>query len=571
MKKPEVKKINIKPGFLKKYDYNINEVIGVKGQDRFILYTKKKLIRIYRGSLKSKALLSTYIPVEHAIFYSFEIEKNVIQKVDLDQFIETKVYEEAGIDETEKYIIKYKIVDSMKDEKTVTVEVIIVPAGFIENGYKEIINETGYIDYVSFPAFAYKALYDEKIIRKANDLFVVFLYDKVFLTFYNDGELLSIVTISGGLNKIYEALGKLKIKNFDINVFEKLLTKKGVNNLKYTNAEKAVLDIIQDGFLTLINIVDSQIEKIGLKYNVSEIDRIYVTSEYGNVEGLQEYIQKVIGIDTFGFEFYEEYNLDRLAVNPFLFLGMLDAHNAYKNQNQEYNFSLNLRKPTFFYRPSGRLFLILTASIVGAGIYPLYLYYEGMSYEKQNRKLENAIINLRKTNVKYKIKIKNLKKKTSALIEENNKYIKNINSDRKFIKDIYEFKYSYMPKSEDLTDIANILYKHNVYLDNLKYSAKAVSLLKKVEGAFSLNKNMKLFNYNINNVKINLDSFAKFETKTSKKEDYKFKGYILSVYANKMSKISDAIKDLSDYGFVLDTPGIKQQGGKYEAVIRIKE
>ena len=63
------------------------------------------------------------------------------------------------------------------------------------------------------------------------DLFVVFLYDKVFLTFYNVGELLSIVIVSGGLNKVYEALGKLKIKNFDINVFEKLLTKKGVNNL----------------------------------------------------------------------------------------------------------------------------------------------------------------------------------------------------------------------------------------------------------------------------------------------------------------------------------------------------
>jgi len=180
----------------------------------------------------------------------------------------------------------------MKDEKLVTVEVIIIPAGYIENGYKDILQESGYIDYISFPAFAYKALYEEKILQKANDLFVVFLYDKVFLTFYSDGELLSIVTISGGLDKIYESLGKLKIKNFDIGIFEKLITKKGVNPLKYTNVEKAVLDIMQDEFLSLINIVNSQIEKISMKYNIDTIDRIYVTSEYGNIEGLQEYMQK---------------------------------------------------------------------------------------------------------------------------------------------------------------------------------------------------------------------------------------------------------------------------------------
>jgi hypothetical protein len=99
MKNLEIKKmnLNLKPKFLKKYDYNIDEVIGVKGDDKFILYRKKKLIRIYRDSLKSKALLSTYIPIEQAIFYSFEVEKSVIEKVDIDNFIETKVYEEAGV------------------------------------------------------------------------------------------------------------------------------------------------------------------------------------------------------------------------------------------------------------------------------------------------------------------------------------------------------------------------------------------------------------------------------------------------------------------------------------------
>jgi hypothetical protein len=593
MKKPELKNINFKPGFLKKYNYNINDVIGVKGNDRFILYTDRKLIRIYRGSLKSKAILSTYIPIEHAIFYSFEIEKNIIEKVDIEHFIETKVYEEAGVDETENYKIKYKIIDSMKDEKIVTVEVIIVPAGYIENGYKEILDETGYIDYISFPAFAYKALYDEQIIQKANDLFVVFLYDKVFLTFYNDGNLLSIVTISGGLEKVYESLCKLKIKNFDINVFEKLLTKKGINNLKYNNAEKAVLNIIQDEFLSLINIINSQIEKIGLKYNISNIDRIFVTSEYGNIEGLQEYIQKIIEIDAFGFEFYEEYNLDRLSVNPFLFLGMLEAHNAYTNNDQRYNFSLYLRKPTFLYRPSGRLLLILLAMILGMGIYPLYLYFNGMFYEKENKELEKVISRLRLSNIKYNIKIKKLESKKSSLFKQNDKYIKDINFQQKFIKDVYTFKYDYMPKSRDLTDLANVLTKHHVYLKYLKYSSVPVSVLKRINDIFLLKNNIKLFKYDIVKnrkkllslkdkydilknkkyviVGIDTKSSAEFQSVFKKMENEKFKGYVLSVYSDKISQISDCINDLINNGFVVDTPGIKRKDNRYEAIIRIKE
>jgi len=523
MKKPELKKLNInlKPGILKRFNYNIDDVIGVKDHEKFILYTKKKLIRIYRGSLKSKALLSTYIPIEQAIFYNFEIEKSVLEKIEnIDDYIDTRVYDEAGVDETEKYIIKYKIIDSMKDEKLVTVEVIIIPASYIENGYKDILQETGYIDYISFPAFAYKALYEENILQKANDLFVVFLYDKVFLTFYSEGKLLSIITISGGLDRVYESLGKLKIKNFDISIFEKLITKKGVNPLKYTNVEKAVLDIIQDEFLSLINIVNSQIEKISMKYNIDTIDRIYVTSEYGNIEGLQEYMQKIIDIDAFGFEFYEEYNLDRLSVNPFLFLGMLEAHNAYKNRRQDFNFSLFLRKPTFFYRPSGRLFLILLISIIGLGSYPAYLYFNGMSYENKYKSLKDKVKKLTLDNARLSYEINNLKKEEKKITKEREFLAKNIAFTKNFIKSVYEFKYAYIPKSSELVDITLLMNKDNVYLNQLNYE----------NGVF-----------------------------------------VLNVFSFKETQIPNFIDDLVKKGFNVETDGVTLSHNKYNAIVRIKE
>jgi len=510
----------LKPSFFKKFDYTTDEVIGIKDNEKFVLYPKRKLIRIYRGDLKSKAILSCYIPIEQAIFYSFEIEKNVIEKVDIDNFVETKVYEEAGVSETEKYLIKYKIIDSVKDEKIVTIEAIIVPESYIKHSYKDIIEKTGYIDYISFPAFAYKALYEENIIKKANDLFVVFLYDKVFLTFYNEGELLSIVTISGGLDKIYEALEKMKIKNFNINVFEKLLTKKGVNPLKYTNMEKIVLNELQKEFLSLINIINSQIEKIDSKYNIGQIERIYVTSEYGNIEGLRDYIQESIGIDAFGFDFYEEYNLDRLAVNPFLFLGMIEAHNAYVKNEQGYNFSLYLRKPTLFYRPSGRLLLLVFLAIFVFGIYPLYLYINGFNYHKKNQSLQKEIHNLIIENAKLTQLLEKNKKKEKQILKENMEYKKNISFAKNFIKTIYEFKYGYIPKSLEMTDITKVMNKNKVYLKEMEYEN------------------------------------SEFQWK---------------VFAFKETNIPNMVNDLIKKGFKIKMDGIYFKDGKYNSTIRIEE
>ena len=510
-----------KPGFLKKYDYNIDDVIGVKDDERFILYTKRKLIRIYHGNLKSKSLLSTYIPIENAIFYNFELDKSILEKVEIDEYIETKVDEGAAVNEIDKHVIKYKIIDSIKDEKKVMIEAIIVPESFIKNAYKDILEETGYIDYISFPAFAYKALYEEEIIKKANDLFVVFLRDKIFLTFYSEGELLSIETVSGGLDKVYDALKKYKIKNFDEKVFEKLLTKKGLNDIKYTNKEQKVLNIIKNSFSSMVNILNSKIENVISKYNITDIERIFVTSEFGNIEGLQDFIsEKIVNIDTFGFEFYEEYNLDRLNVNPFLFLGMLEAHYAYKNEDQSYNYSLDLRKPTLFYRPSGKLLLLFGASVILTGSYPLYLYIQGLNFEKKNDELLAQLNQLKNQNKILKDNISKIEKEGKKVKAEREKYLKQINKTKEFIKSVYEFKYSYIPKSTELVDMVLLMNKDDVYLDSMKYS----------DGLFEL-----------------------------------------SVFSFRDVNIPKLIDDLVKKGFNVDTDGVEYKKGRYNAVIRIKE
>ena len=513
-------KLKNKFRFLNKYDYNINEVIGVKGQERYILYIDKKLIRIYRGKLKSSPLLATYLPIENAIFYNFKVEKSVIEKVDLKSFIETKVYDEAGVDDTEDYIIKYKVVEYLKDEKYVMIETVIVPVTFLNNHYKYILEETGYIDYISFPAFAYRALYEEKILQKANDLFIVLLYDKIFLTFYSEGELVYIQTLSNGLDKVFDALKPLKIKDFNAELFKKLLTKKGLVISKYSTAEFVVLDKIKKEMRNISRVIKEQIDSFINQYEIDEIDRIFITSEYGRIEGLEEFIKKELNIETYNFEFYEKYNLDRLPVDPFLFLGMLEAHYAYKNNDQRYNFSLFLRRPTFFYRPSGKLLLFSFISIVLMIAYPIYLWINGMIYESKNKSLQHKISILKKEQSGLNAQLKVLTEKEKKLNKEISSYEKEIKRVQKFIESVYQFKFSYIPKSQELVDISFLMNKNGVFADNISYE---------------------------NGI------------------------YIIKVFSYKESAIPNLIKELSDNGFSVNFDEIVYKDKKYNSVIRIKE
>jgi len=520
LKKKKELSFELNSSLLKKYDYNINEVIGFIEDEKYILYADKKLISFYNGDLHSKALLTTYIPIDAAIFYSFELKKSVLEKVELNEFIETKVYEEAGVDQTESYVIKYNVIDLLKDSKEVTIECVIIPESYLIEEYSPIIDKVGYIDYISFPSFSFRALYNEDLIPRSNDLFILLLEDKAFLAFYNNGDLVNISTISGGLNKIFERLQELNIRDFDKEVFKKLIRKKGINEEKYKKFEKSVLEELRSEFSSFINIINSQIEKITEKFTIDEIENIYITSEYGNIDKLDEYFQKNIAIKTQPFTFLDEYNIEKIQIDPFLFLSMLEAHSAYKFQDFDYNFSYELRKPTFLYRPSGRLILITLLSLVLFGIYPLILFINGLAYANKNDEYKYKIQKLTEKIGTLTSQIKQLKEDEKNIKEITQKYTQNINKTKLFIKKVYEFKYSYIPKSSELVDITTLLNANRVYLDSLKYE----------KGVFEL-----------------------------------------KVFAFDDTSIPNLLESLVKRGFRVNMDGVKYMNNRYIATIRIYE
>ena len=134
-----------------KYDYNINEVIGIDKEKlennqyketAYILYADRKLIRYYRGNLRAAPLMNGYIPIEDAMPFNFQVEKSVIEKLtkeEIKEYIETQVYESGGLKEEEEYEIKYTLIEDEEDEGIYKVETVVVARSAIEYKFRDLL------------------------------------------------------------------------------------------------------------------------------------------------------------------------------------------------------------------------------------------------------------------------------------------------------------------------------------------------------------------------------------------------------------------------------------------------
>jgi len=315
-------------------------------------------------------------------------------------------------------------------------------------------------------------------------------------------------------------LQSLKIANFDIELFEKLLTKKGLDISKYSVAEMPVLKKIEEEMQNRAGLIQEQILNIIENYNFENIDRIFIISEYGDIPGINVFFEKNLGKKSLGFKFYKEYNLDRLPVDPFLFLAMLETYYAYNENDLKYNYSLFLRKPTFLYRPSGMLISSIVLLIILLSAYPVYLYITGEIFLHKTKTLNNKLnrINNQKTDLLKDIN--NIKNTLNKIKKQINIYASDIKNKQKIIQTLYEFKYSYIPKSKEMVDITLLMNKNKIYLQSMDYE---------------------------NNI------------------------FTMKIYSHNDKKIGKFLDSLVQNGFNVDFNKVEEKDGKYYTTIRIKE
>ena len=554
--------------YFKKYSYNINKIVGINPFNFDELYSleNRKLSKITKKDVKQEHLISTYIPNKEVITYEVKIQKNLLEKVELYDYIETKCYEEVGLDEAEEYIFKYKVRDLVTDEKSVLVEVVIVPKKQLEKYYSPVIENYGYLDYLTYPGFAFSVLYQEKIIEPQNDLYIYFTKDDIFITLYSESKFLQTLIIPEGLDNIYEELiESVKIKEFNFELFMQLLTKKGLDLNNYAEKEHVLFNELSELFSNKFLIISNQLHTIIRKFGLTTIDRIFMGTPKGVIPGISEFANMYLGVEANDLKFDLDYNPDNVEIDQILFLSMLYATSAYRHDNQEDNFTIYYRPPTFFYRKSGQLISISIATIIIALMYPTYQVIESYLLEAKKQELQQTFNTLKKQNRKLRNENKKITKTLETAKEKKEKIIKYIDNLKLVIKRNYIEKRKYIPKAEFLAMLVNYLHDNEVYVSEIDFSD-----VKKV----------------VANCNVNYNSLKKcwveikkpIEKKEDKKHQKKKKSkdlienaISLKVYSKSSQNITNFINDIiKNQHLVVYTPGYKIDNKNYEAQIIIK-
>ena len=588
--------------YFKKYSYNVNKVIGIDPYDFTNMYRLEGnvLTKVGKKDVKSEYLLSTYLIStnnRNVMTYEFTIQKNVLEKVDIDDYIETKCYEDMGLDDAEEYIFKHKLIENIEKEdaknQEVAVEVVIIIKKEFEEYYSEIIKEYGYLDFVTYSGYLFKALYEEEILEPKNDLFIYFLKGEIFITLYSEGEFRQTSIMPDGLETIYETLNEtLKLKDFSFEDFLELLVKNGLDSNNYEEDKTKFFSDLSELFSNRFLVISNQIHVIIRKFGLTTIDRIFMSTLKGSIPGISEFANMYLGVEANDLKFDREYNPDNLEIDQFLFLSMLYAKVAYSKNIQDDNVESFKRPPTFFYRKSGQLISISIASLIASLAYPLYQLAFTYIIDSQNRELSTNLqalttkeSKLKKTNNKLSKDLE-LKQQTSQQIKS---YIGNSSST---IDDVYKQRWGYIPKSVLISKLSKYFIDNNVFLLNLTYNENSID---KTDSKKSKNKRGATNNFtqmveilvkNIIHSPIYMpkggyavidkkDKFLEKKTSTTKKSET-VEYIVFNVFANKEKYITNMIKNIiSQEGYFIATEGYQKSGNFYIAtlilIIKVKE
>ena len=536
-----LKNINVEKYF-KKYSYDINKIVGIDPFDfnnKFLL-ENGILSKVDDKDIKKEYLISSYIPNKYVISYEFSIAKNLLEKIDLDDYVETKCYEDVGLDDSEEYVFKYKIDDYDSESKEILIEVFIVSHKELNEFFNPVVSKYNYLDYVTYPGFVFNVLYKEKILEPHNDLFIYFSKYNVYITLYSEGEFLQTSIIPEGLESMFETLiSSIKIKNFDFDVFLKVLITKGLDISNYSQPEQVLFNELSELISNKFLIISNQLHSITRKFSLTTIDRVFMSTVKGIMPGSSEFANMYLGVKANDLKFDTPYNPENIEIDQLLFLTMLYTKYEYENDQKD-NFTLYHRPPTFFYRKSGQLISISIASLILSILYPMYqlgykyiLDNDNVVLQQKAHYLESKKNKLNQLNNQLNNQFKSLKKQKNSILTR-------IDNTKTIIQNIYIEKENYIPKSIFLANLSTYLYKNKVYLKDIKYG-------------------------------FNIENEQNSKKQKKQKKIVKKKVIIFDVYAQEAKFITNFINDIvQNEHLIVSTLGYKRDSDVYIAQIIIK-
>lgn len=228
--------------------------------------------------------VSSRILYEDMTSHSFKVSKET-SKEEINSLVELKMYEEAGLDLGKEYKMTYVIKD-LEFDNMLLIESFAVEKSKITERIQDILDVSGYVDFLAIPFLAFSTLYTNKIIAPKNDVFVYIEENEAFLTIYKDGHFLSTKSLFT-LNEMLDKLRKNDI-TLDTEALATVLKEKGLDATLYTKEDAPLFTALENIFSELFTKINNVIIHSRSIFGFEKIDRLFFSTHIGRTKGLKE-------------------------------------------------------------------------------------------------------------------------------------------------------------------------------------------------------------------------------------------------------------------------------------------
>jgi hypothetical protein len=428
------------------------------------------LAPLQKLSYKNNYSYATYLANKDMIVAPIEVAAGMDDK-DLDGLLDDRAYEELGLDPAQEYIIRRREIES-KDAHKRIFQLFVIEHNIFTDLFGPLREKIKYIDLIVPAPLLYRSLYNMRVLEsKGIHSFLYFTHHDTFVTFYKNGKYLYSKSIPFSLKQIYNRYCEMVGDTVDEEKFFKTLQKDGLKALQ-SDFQQNLMKLFGEIFISINDII------IYTKraYDLEVIDQMFIGSELGAIAGLDEYVQNYLGFHSMPLEFdfdirTEEWHTDQmqymLAVTTFEYLD---------NPEDQVNFTLYPKPPTFFKRPAGQITALTMLALLLALAFPVYYFVMASMNDLQTYKLKKDDEILARDVAKYK-RILRLKKgeyeKTTAVVKE---LSKRFIAKEKTLRSVYNKKVHYRLKSDQMTSLSKDLDKFGVHTNAFRSDMDSYSI-----------------------------------------------------------------------------------------------
>jgi len=410
-----------------------------------------KFTILNRLKRSKKDILVSYIANRDLIIESVDIS-NHIPKENILGVITDKVYEELRLDPAIDYgIYPVKTALHLNEAKY---QILIVDKSSLKKSFSPIAKKTKVIDYIIPAPLLYKVLYQTKKLKnRGTDMFIYFGDYDSFVTFYHNGEYLYSKSIKFSLQQMYDRFCQLaQDVPLTKEQFRELLENDGLKTAEGRNKE-LLISVVNECFLT-INDVMIYTKRT---YDLQDIKIAYIGFSWGYISGIETYISNYLNLDGKAISSIYSGEDPAVAIDPMHALmaltavenhsGILDVANI-----TPYPKPLPIRK-----RASGKIISLFFLTILLFLAPIIYDYFIGATTQAKNLVLakKEAKITAIANRLKREISLKrqNLKALDMKLNQTRKTYL----SKKGELENVYDKKFKYDLRSEQLAYITNVL------------------------------------------------------------------------------------------------------------------